>query len=59
MLDRLAFTVMAESGVVTLAGPASNEDVALSLLDRVRRVDGVVAVRDRLSYPSAHTPLTG
>lgn len=51
MLDRLAFTVTVESGVVTLAGPVSSGDVALSLLDRVRQIDGVIAVRDRLSYP--------
>jgi CBS-domain-containing membrane protein len=51
VLDRLAFTVTVESGVVTLAGPVPNEDVALNLLDTVRQVDGVIAVRDRLSYP--------
>ena len=51
VLDSLAFTVTVESGVVTLAGPVGTEDVAVSLLAEVRRVGGVVAVRDRLSYP--------
>jgi CBS domain-containing protein len=50
-LDSLAFDVKVAAGVVTLSGPVSREPVALSLLDQVRRVDGVVAVRDRLSYP--------
>jgi len=52
VLDRLAFTVTVDSGIVTLAGPVTSEAVALNLLDAVRRVAGVVAVRDRLSYPS-------
>jgi CBS domain-containing protein len=51
VLDGRAFTVTVESGVVTLAGPMSSGDVALSLLDGVKQVDGVIAVRDRLRYP--------
>ena len=51
LLDRFAFTVTVESGIVTLAGPVDSEDVAVSLLAEVRRVVGVVAVRDRLRYP--------
>ena len=51
VLDRLAFTVTVEAGIVTLSGPVASETVALSLLDEVRHVDGVVAVRDRLGYP--------
>lgn len=51
VLDGLAFTVTVESGVVTLAGPVNSEDVAGSLLAEVGRVAGVLAVRDRLSYP--------
>jgi CBS-domain-containing membrane protein len=49
-LDPLAFTVDVTRGVVTMSGPADTEAVAHSLLLAVRRVDGVVAVRDRLSY---------
>ena len=51
LLDSSAFTVMVTAGVVTLRGPVDREPVAHSLLDGVRRVDGVVAVRDRLGYP--------
>lgn len=50
-LESRAFRVTVTSGVVTLAGPVDREPVAISLLDAVRQVDGVVAVRDRLSYP--------
>ncbi len=53
VLESLAFTVTVESGVVTMAGPVERKDVAVSLLDEVRRVAGVVALRDRLSYPQA------
>jgi CBS domain-containing protein len=51
LLDSRAFAVTVTAGVVTLRGPLDREPVAVSLLDAVRRVDGVVAVRDRLSYP--------
>jgi CBS domain-containing protein len=51
VLDSLAFTVTVESGVVTVAGPVDNEDVALNVLEQIGRVAGVVTVRDRLSYP--------
>jgi CBS domain-containing protein len=49
-LDPLAFTIDVTRGVVTVAGPAGSESVAHSLLLALRQVDGVVAVRDRLSY---------
>jgi CBS domain-containing protein len=51
VLDSLAFTVTVDAGVVTVAGPVENADVALSLLEQIGRVVGVVTVRDRLSYP--------
>ena len=51
ILDRLAFNVTVTGGVVTVSGPLPSQPVALSLLAAIRRVDGVVAVRDRLSYP--------
>ncbi|HTX84814.1 MAG TPA: CBS domain-containing protein [Streptosporangiaceae bacterium] len=51
VLDRLAFGVTVAGGVVTVSGPVHSQPVALSLLAAIRRVDGVVAVRDRLSYP--------
>lgn len=54
-LDSLAFDVTVTGGVVTLSGYVDREAVALSLLRAVRQVDGVVAVRDRLSYPRQQT----
>jgi|HubBroStandDraft_4_1064222.scaffolds.fasta_scaffold01936_5 CBS domain-containing protein len=51
VLNRLAFEVTVTGGVVTLSGLVHREPVAVSLLSAVRQLDGVVAVRDRLSYP--------
>jgi CBS domain-containing protein len=51
VLDSLAFKVTVTDGVATVSGPVDSEPVALNLLGEIRRVDGVVAVRDRLSYP--------
>ncbi len=51
VLDNLAFEVTVTGGVVTVAGPVHRQPVALSLLAAIGQVDGVVAVRDRLSYP--------
>jgi CBS-domain-containing membrane protein len=51
VLDPLAFQVAVSDGLVTLAGPVEDEQVAASLVAAVRLVDGVVAVRNRLRYP--------
>ena len=51
LLDPLSFGVTVRSGIVTVTGQADSRAVALSLLGAVRNVEGVVAVRDRLSYP--------
>lgn len=45
------FTVTVSGGVVTVTGHVEREEVALSLLEAVWDVEGVVDVRDRLSYP--------
>ena len=39
------------SGIVTISGQAESRTVALNLLGAARCVEGVVTVRDRLSYP--------
>lgn len=41
------------SGIVTVTGLVRQREHALRLLGCVRHADGVVAVRDRLSYPAA------
>jgi osmotically-inducible protein OsmY len=38
-------------GIVTLEGKPENVPHGRDLVNRVRHVQGVVAVRDRLSYP--------
>ena len=50
-LDPLTFEVTVRSGIVTITGQVESRAVALGLLGAVRDVEGVVAVRDRLSYP--------
>lgn len=47
--DRLGVTV--RSGIVTLTGEPCSRAAALSLLGAVRYLEGVVGVRDHLSYP--------
>lgn len=41
------------SGIVTVTGSVRQREDALRLLARIRHAEGVVAVRDRLSYPAA------
>lgn len=53
VLDPVCFDVTVRSGIVTVTGQVESAAVALSLLGAVRGVEGVVAVRDRLSYPAA------
>ena len=47
--DRLTVTV--KDGIVTLAGAPGSVVLGLSIVDQVRHVEGVVAVRDRFTYP--------
>ena len=51
-LDSDLLDVAVKSGIVTISGPVDRRATALSLLGAARYVDGVVAVRDRLSYPA-------
>jgi CBS domain-containing protein len=50
-LNPLDFEVAVKSGIVTMTGLAGSRAAALSLLGAVSSVEGVVAVRDRLTYP--------
>ena len=49
------FPVPVKDGVVTLAAKPETEEVGRKIVRMVRHVQGVVAVRDRLSYPSLPT----
>jgi CBS domain-containing protein len=51
-LDPDSLTVTVKSGIVTIAGLVAERAAALDLLGAARYIDGVVAVRDRLSYPA-------
>jgi CBS domain-containing protein len=46
-----AFEASVKSGIVTIAGPVTSKALADQLMEAIRQVDGVVTVRDRLSYP--------
>ncbi len=48
--------VTVKSGIVTIAGPVERRAIALQLMHAIRYVDGVVDVRDRLSYPPGDVP---
>jgi osmotically-inducible protein OsmY len=50
-LDPEVFVVTVRSGVVTVTGSVDRRADALSLLGAIRHLEGVVALRDRLSYP--------
>jgi CBS domain-containing protein len=51
MVDPLAFQVTVIDGIVTLAGRPETTETGHDIVQRVRHVPGVVAVRDRLEYP--------
>ena len=46
-----AFQVTVKDGIVTLAGRPETNEAGHDIVRRVRHVQGVVAVRDRLNYP--------
>jgi CBS domain-containing protein len=52
-LEPDVFVVTVRSGVVTVTGSVDKRADALGLLNVLRHLEGVVAVRDRLSYPAA------
>jgi len=49
--DPARFTVAVKDGVVTIEGTPETANVGRDVVDAARHVEGVVAVRDRLSYP--------
>jgi len=51
LTDPAAFTVEVKDGIVTLGGVAETNEFGHEIVQQVRHVEGVVAVRDRLSYP--------
>jgi len=51
-LDPEMFVVTVRSGIVTVTGSVERRADALSLLATIRHLEGVIGVRDRLSYPA-------
>ena len=45
------FTVAVKDGIVTIEGTPETSMVGLGIIDAARHMEGVVAIRDRLSYP--------
>lgn len=55
--DPATFTVTVRDGVVTIEGTPRTASVGHGIITAARHVEGVVAVRDRLSYPPPPGPL--
>ena len=53
LVDPQAFDVTVSGGIVTLTGIPETNEVGREIVQRIRHVQGVVAVRDRLSYLSS------
>jgi CBS domain-containing protein len=59
LVDPAVFTVTVTDGVVTVRGNPETADFGHNLVTRVRRVRGVVAVRDELAYPPPEQSVAG
>jgi CBS domain-containing protein len=59
LLDPRQFRVTVEAGVVTLEGTPETAALGHALIRKARHVPGVVAVRDRLSYPDVYPVVAG
>jgi CBS-domain-containing membrane protein len=54
--DPYDFTITVKDGIVTIEGPAETTLVGNHIIDAIRHMEGVVAVRDRLSRPLLDSP---
>jgi CBS domain-containing protein len=59
LIDPRQFRVTVESGVVTMEGTPETAALGHALIRKARHVPGVVAVRDRLSYPDVYPVVAG
>lgn len=59
LIDPAMFMITVASGVVTVQGSPETVDLGHGLVSRIRHVQGVVAVRDRLAYPPADRLIAG
>jgi CBS domain-containing protein len=51
LCDPDRFTVTVRNGIVTIKGTLETTQVGLDIISAIRHMEGVVFVRDRLSYP--------
>jgi CBS domain-containing protein len=51
LTDPRLFDVTVQDGIVTIAGQPETSELGQEIVAAVRRLDGVVAVHDQLSYP--------
>jgi CBS domain-containing protein len=51
--DPARFTITVKDGIVTVEGTPETPEAGRDVIDAARHVEGVIAVRDRLAYPSA------
>jgi CBS domain-containing protein len=51
LTDPARFTIAVKDGIVTVEGIPETAVVGHDMIEEIRHVEGVVAVRDRLSYP--------
>lgn len=53
-----SITVTVQDGIVTLEGEPETAPAGRDIVSRARHIQGVVAVRDRLSYPPPELPVS-
>jgi CBS domain-containing protein len=59
LVDPALFMVTVADGVVTVKGAPETADLGHNLVNRIRHVQGVVAVRDELVYPPSEHSIAG
>jgi CBS domain-containing protein len=59
LVDPAVFIVTVADGVITITGTPETADLGHRIVDKIRRVQGVVAVRDNLAYPPAEVSFAG
>jgi osmotically-inducible protein OsmY len=52
LADPRNFTITVRQGIVSLEGQPETEEIGRGIVADTRHVDGVVTVRDRLTYPA-------
>jgi len=60
LCDPSRFSITVKDGIVTVEGMPETASVGHDMIEEIRHVEGVVAVRDRLNYPDNHpAPVAG